>query len=302
MNPQRIHGLKVPAAMEMLRPGEVKPRGWLRDWCVTARNGYISRMDEIDQAFPRAWNVDFQPRGKFLDWGDPDRGAWCAEGGAYWFEGLVRLAWELDDAELKDMARRRLEPLLERMYPKAIGFVHWLDRDNQAQMKEVADANHGFIVGASGRTTRAVMAYWEATGDERAIRALRWCLDDPRFYFLGNPVTLPAPAIDTWRYCGDERLAAAVDNFFATHHDPARWPAVATGYPWRRAGSACAFATTGIPTATGRGNCSTESFPMKVSCLSQRERHGLATQSGSPTPAPGSISSRRVPVSRTASQ
>ena len=236
MNPQRIHGLKVPAAMEMLRPGEVKPRGWLRDWCVTARNGYISRMDEIDQAFPRAWNVDFQPRGKFLDWGDPDRGAWCAEGGAYWFEGLVRLAWELDDAELKDMARRRLEPLLERMYPKAIGFVHWLDRDNQAQMKEVADANHGFIVGASGRTTRAVMAYWEATGDERALRALRWCLDDPRFYFLGNPVTLPAPAIDTWRYCGDERLAAAVDNFFATHHDPARWPAVRYGLPVAQSG------------------------------------------------------------------
>ena len=65
--PVRTHALKVPAKMEMLRPGEVKPRGWLRDWCVTARNGYISRMDEIDQAFPRAWNRDFHPRGKYLD-------------------------------------------------------------------------------------------------------------------------------------------------------------------------------------------------------------------------------------------
>ena len=99
--PVRAHAFKNPAKMEMLRPGEVKPQGWLRDWCVTARNGYISRMDEIDQAFPRAWNRDFHPRGKYLDWGDPNKGAWCTEGGAYWFEGLVRLAWELDDAELK---------------------------------------------------------------------------------------------------------------------------------------------------------------------------------------------------------
>lgn len=90
--PERTHVLKVPAKMEMLRPGEVKPQGWLRDWCVTARDGYVSRMDEIDQAFPRAWSRDFHPRGKYLDWSDPNKGAWCAEGGAYWFEGLVDVA------------------------------------------------------------------------------------------------------------------------------------------------------------------------------------------------------------------
>ena len=111
----RTHAFKKPAKMEMLRPGEVNPQGWLRDWCVTARNGYISRMDEIDQAFPRAWNNDFHPRGKYLDWGDPNKGAWCTEGGAYWFEGLVRLAWALNDSELKAYAKQRLEPLLEHM-------------------------------------------------------------------------------------------------------------------------------------------------------------------------------------------
>ena len=95
MNPQRTHELKVPAAMEMLRPGEVKPRGWLRDWCVTARNGYVSRMDEIDIAFRRAWNRDFHPRGEYLNWADPDRGAWCAEGGAYW---SYKVADELPEA------------------------------------------------------------------------------------------------------------------------------------------------------------------------------------------------------------
>ena len=233
--PKRTHAFKTPAKMEMLRPGEVKPQGWLRDWCVTARNGYISRMDEIDQAFPRAWNRDFHPRGKYLDWSDPNKGAWCTEGGAYWFEGLVRLAWELDDAELKAYATKRLEPLFERMNPNAIAFVYWMDRNDPAQMAEIEKANHGFIVGASGRTTRAMLAYYEATGDERALRALTWCLtwclDDPRFYFFGNPITLPAAACDTWRYSGDDKLAKAIDNFCATKPYPDKWPAMRYGLP-----------------------------------------------------------------------
>lgn len=229
--PNRTHAWKTPAKMEWLRPGEVKPRGWLRDWCVSARKGYVSRLDEVDKAFPRAWNRDFHPRGKYLDWSDPDKGAWCTEGGAYWFEGLVRLAWELDDKELQAYAKSRLEPLLERMNPKSIAFVYWMDRTDPKQMEEVERANHGFIVGASGRTTRALLAYYEATGDERAVRALTWCLDDPRFYFFGNPITLPAAACDTWRYSGDGKLAAAIGNFFATKPYPERWPAMRYGLP-----------------------------------------------------------------------
>ena len=230
--PERTHAFTKPAAMEMLRPGEVKPRGWLRDWCVTAKNGYISRMDEVDHAFPRAWNRDFHPRGKYLDWTDSQKGAWCTEGGAYWFEGLVRLAWELDDPELKAYAKKRLEPLLDRMNPKAIGFVYWMDRTDPAQMDEIEKANHGFILGASGRTTRAMLAYWEATGDQRALQALKWCLDDPRFYFFGNPVSLPAAGCDTWRYCGDGALAKAIDNFNAKYGERTlkSWPALRYGH------------------------------------------------------------------------
>ena len=230
--PDRIRAFGIPSALETLRPGEVRPQGWLRDRCVAARNGYISRLDEVDQAFPRAWNSDFHPRGRYLDWGDPNKGAWCTEGGAYWFEGLVKLAWELDDSALKDYATKRLTPLLERMNPNAIAFVYWMDRRDSKQMDEVERANHGFIVGASGRTTRAFLAYYEATGDERALKALTWCLDDSRFYFFGNPVTLPAAACDTWRYCGDAKLAAALENFHAKYPalSAVKWPALRYGH------------------------------------------------------------------------
>ncbi len=226
----RPRDLAAPPSLEPLRPGEVKPRGWLRDWCVTARNGYVSRLDEVDPAFPRAWSADFHPRGHYLHWGDRNLGAWCAEGGAYWFEGLVRLAWALDDAELKDMARRRLEPLLSRMHPKSIGLVYWLDRDDPAQMREVKVDGGGFIMGASGRTARALLAYYDATGDERALRAVAWSADDPRFFAMGNPLTVPAAAIEAWRRGGGgEQLAGAIDSFLANKPAPDVWPAMRYG-------------------------------------------------------------------------
>ena len=230
--PTPTQAWKIPSKMEMLRPGAVKPQGWLRDRCLAAKNGYVSRMDEVDKAFPRAWSADFHPRGKYLDWTDADKGAWCAEGGAYWFEGLVRLAWELDDPELKDLAKRRLKPILECMHSNALGLVYWMDRRDPAQLEEIERANHGFVIGASGRTTRAVIAYYEATGDERALRVLTWCLDDPRLYFLGNLVTLPAAGADVWRFGGDNRIAAALANFKEKYPEmsEAKWPVLRYGH------------------------------------------------------------------------
>ena len=76
-----------------------------------------------------------------------------------------------------------------------------------------------------------MLAFYEASGDERALRALTWCLDDPRFHFFGNPITLPAAACDTWRYNGDANIAKAIDNFCAAEPRPHKWPAMRYGLP-----------------------------------------------------------------------
>ena len=34
-----------------LPPGAVEPAGWLRDWCLAARDGYTGHMDEYDDEF-----------------------------------------------------------------------------------------------------------------------------------------------------------------------------------------------------------------------------------------------------------
>src|SRR5664279_1035367 len=68
-----------------LPPGAVEPAGWLRDWCLAAKDGYTGHMDEYDDEFKRAWAADHKMTGEGLFW---YKGGWPYEGGGYWFDGL----------------------------------------------------------------------------------------------------------------------------------------------------------------------------------------------------------------------
>ena len=112
----------VRPEMTVDRPGAVKPVGWVLDRAAAARDGFTGHMDEIDEHFRLAWTTNCMRRGKFLNWPNRHQGSWSAEGGAYWFDGLVNLAWQLDDPALKDLAKRRLEPLLSNVTSNSVGF------------------------------------------------------------------------------------------------------------------------------------------------------------------------------------
>ena len=56
-----------------LPPGAVEPAGWLRDWCLAARDGFTGHMDEYDDEFKRAWAADHRMTGEGLFW---YKGAW----------------------------------------------------------------------------------------------------------------------------------------------------------------------------------------------------------------------------------
>ncbi|MDD4869015.1 MAG: hypothetical protein PHR77_00540, partial [Kiritimatiellae bacterium] len=88
-----------------LPPGQVEPEGWLRDWCIAARDGYTGHADEIHEAFLQAWAADYKMTGEKLQW---PHGGWPYEGGGYWFDGLVRLGYVLHDNFLLKKAKLRL--------------------------------------------------------------------------------------------------------------------------------------------------------------------------------------------------
>ena len=99
-------------ALIPLPPGAVEPAGWLRDWCLAARDGFTGHMDEYDDEFKRAWAPDHRMTGDRLLW---YKGAWPYEGGGYWFDGLARLGFALHDEATIQQARRRLYAVADHM-------------------------------------------------------------------------------------------------------------------------------------------------------------------------------------------
>ncbi|MCX6226601.1 MAG: hypothetical protein NTV01_17940 [Bacteroidia bacterium] len=117
----------VRPAFITLPPGSVEPLGWLRDWCLAARDGYTGHMDEVDVAFRQAWAANYTMTGEKLDW---PQGGWPYEGGGYWFDGLIRLGYVLHDDSLIQQAKRRLDVVVANMNSNSILFMWWLNKNN----------------------------------------------------------------------------------------------------------------------------------------------------------------------------
>ena len=201
---------RVAPEMRIPAPGAVRPRGWLLETAKAQRDGATGRMDEIDRQFKLAWAETTRPRGKDLSW-SADPGAWSCEGGAYWFEGLVKLAWQLDDPNLKELASNRLDTVLSKMPARPIGFCWWLDRDDQKCVDEVKVDN--WLLWVAGMFERPVAAWYEATGDARVPTVLSRVFDGHVFGYF-NRSTTPSAAVDAFRLTGNDRIAAANELHF----------------------------------------------------------------------------------------
>ena len=85
--------LQQEAFME-LPLGSITPAGWLREMLISQKNGATGHLDEM---YPEVMG----PRNGWLG-GDGDQ--W--ERGPYWIDGLLPLAYILDDEELKEKVCR----------------------------------------------------------------------------------------------------------------------------------------------------------------------------------------------------
>lgn len=174
-------------AMKRLALGEVKPAGWLRDWCETARDGYTSNMESVSDEYKRALDPEFRPS-KTYHWvshdpethkrDDPSASFYCAEAAAYWFSGLIRLAYQLDDSGLKDFVHRRVDPYVSRITTNTVGFAFWLNRNKAEEF----DRGSVWQFSAVSQFARGLVDYYSATGDERVLDAAERMVDDPNAY------------------------------------------------------------------------------------------------------------------------
>ena len=201
------------AAFLPLPPGAVEPGGWLRDWCIAARDGYTGHMDDYDVAFKQAWASDHKMTGENLLW---YKGAWPYEGGGYWFDGLVRLGYALHDESLIEQAKRRLYAVADNMNTTGMLFLWWLDRKNPENQKAMSAALEGWPLWASGLLGRSMTGFHAASHDKHVLDALEMaygsdvdCLRDIK----GNLSNL-WPAFDTYCWTGNPRVAEALDGMF----------------------------------------------------------------------------------------
>jgi hypothetical protein len=214
MKSKPVTGLQ-PFALEPLPLGSVRPAGWLRRQLRIQADGLSGHLDEI--------------------WPDVRDSAWIGgsgdgwERGPYWLDGLVPLAYLLDDAALKAKVVHWADYILS--HPQPAGWLGPVRGKNVGQLKPTYD------VWPLAIAVKALTQYQEATGDPRVIPALTKC-------FRKLDTVLDEKPLDSWKEFADWARYRWADLVLSIHwlyertEDPSLLALAAKvhrqGFDWRR--------------------------------------------------------------------
>ena len=151
----------MPSAFAPLPLGTVKPAGWLKDQLLVQANGLTGHLDE------------FWPSLSESAWKGGKGDAW--ERGPYYLDGLVPLAYLLEDPRLIEKVKGWMEPILASSQENG-----WFGpRQNNDRWP--------LAVGL-----KVLTQYYEATNDERAMKVIQAYFQ----YLAAQPADWPG---GTWR-------------------------------------------------------------------------------------------------------
>lgn len=201
-------GPKIKPRLIPLPPGAVRPSGWLADWAHAAAEGITGHLDERADVFKHGY------RGHHFEApGVKQNGTgWPLEQCAYWLDGLVRLAYILDDPALIAKARSRLDLVVDGVNKGGESFVYWQPR--AILDTEMDKANGLFNNWAHSHMGRALVAYYQATGERRILDALVKVYRQyplPEFQATFHPVNGMVnldPMLETYMMSGDQEVLA----------------------------------------------------------------------------------------------
>ena len=191
------HSVELNRRYEELPLGAIKPEGWLLETLQKQRDGITASLDET---YP-------QVMGDSNGWlgGEGDR--W--ERGPYWIDGLLPLAYVLDDESLKATARRWVEWTLasqredgffgpDKGYPYIEGLQRGLPLDWWPRIVML----------------KVMQQYYNATCDERVMTFFDK-------FFRYQLATLPDTPLDKWtfwaRYRAGDNLDVVLWYYSKTH-------------------------------------------------------------------------------------
>ncbi len=146
----------IPVTFRPLPLGKIQPLGWLERQLRIQADGISGHLDE------------FWPDVKDSRWFGGDTEAW--ERAPYWLDGLIPLAFVLDDAALKEKAVRYVDYILTHQHEDG-----WLGpREMIVAAGRPEDAHYDLW--AQLLALKVLVQYHDATGDSRAVAAVEKCL------------------------------------------------------------------------------------------------------------------------------
>jgi hypothetical protein len=201
--------VKVKPAFLPLPAGAVTPQGWLRDWAVAAANGITGHLDEYSRTIREAWKghwfhaIGIQPNGE----------GWPLEQGSYWLDGAVRLGYILNDTALISKVTKRLDTVVSGVLEGGESFIYWRPKSVMYESAGSDPRDAQFNNWGHSHMGRALVAYYQASGDPRVLKALVKVYSDytlPEFsgsFTNGVRGCVNADAmLETYLMSGDHRI------------------------------------------------------------------------------------------------
>ena len=158
--------------------GSIKPEGWVREMLVRQRDGITAALD---RTYPQVMGPDNA-------WIGGEKDSW--ERGPYWIDGLLPMAWLLDDDALKAKARMWVEHILDSQRPDGqFGPIEDHPNTPGVQCTKSLDWWPRMVA------LKILMQYYNATRDERVVSFLT-------NYFRYQLATLEEFPLGHWSYWG----------------------------------------------------------------------------------------------------
>lgn len=152
--------------------GNIKPKGWLLNQLVLMKKGMGGKLDEL---YPHVM-------GKRNGWLGGDGDVW--ERGPYWLDGLVPLAYILDDDELKAKAQKWIEWSLNNQMSD--GYFGPVPPEKEPAFEAGLQRDRARDWWPKMVMLKVLQQYFDATKDERVIKLM---LNYSRYQLKTLPVT-----------------------------------------------------------------------------------------------------------------
>lgn len=164
--------------------GAIKPSGWLKEQLIRQKDGMTGQLDNL---YPEVM-------GKRNGWLGGDGDVW--ERGPYWIDGLVPLAYILDDAKLKAKAQEWIEWSIKNQ--DTSGYFGPVPPAVEPPKEEGLQRDKARDWWPKMVMLKVLQQYYNATKDQRVINLMTK-------YFKYQLKELPVKKLDNWSWWAAQR-------------------------------------------------------------------------------------------------